>query len=232
MSSAFSGYGARLLNAKAQGATRSVRSDETEHSHSSTILCSNGVPRTTKAFGTSRAMSNRQEDTIARTSRSTASAFGDLLKAAKGTEIEAAVIAAIGTGLRRGELCALRWCDIDLEKDGSTFVSPAALLDGKSHHEGAEDETIASRRIHPGVRCDGASRASRSNRQQRHRLLGIGNQRRQKGPCSIGTRHALESERTVASVLAHRHGARNCRQRGSMIFATDTPRWHSPPASH
>ena len=47
-----------------------------------------------------------------------------LLKAAKRTEIEAAVIAAIGTGLRRGELCALRWCELDLDKAGSACANP------------------------------------------------------------------------------------------------------------
>ena len=37
-----------------------------------------------------------------------------LLKAAQGSELQAVIAVAIGTGLRRGELLGLRWSDIDL----------------------------------------------------------------------------------------------------------------------
>jgi integrase len=38
-----------------------------------------------------------------------------LFKAARGTEIEDAVIVAVGTGLRRGELLGLQWQDVDVD---------------------------------------------------------------------------------------------------------------------
>ncbi len=38
-----------------------------------------------------------------------------LLRAAQGTELQAIIAVAIGTGLRRGELLALRWSDVDLD---------------------------------------------------------------------------------------------------------------------
>lgn len=39
-----------------------------------------------------------------------------LLRAAQGTDLQAIVAVAIGTGLRRGELLALRWSDVDLDQ--------------------------------------------------------------------------------------------------------------------
>jgi integrase len=38
-----------------------------------------------------------------------------LARAARGTELQAIVAAAIGAGLRRGELLGPRWSDIDLD---------------------------------------------------------------------------------------------------------------------
>ncbi len=38
-----------------------------------------------------------------------------LLRAAQGSELQAIIVVAIGTGLRRGELLALRWSDVNLE---------------------------------------------------------------------------------------------------------------------
>jgi len=56
-----------------------------------------------------------------------------LLAAAKSTELDVIVPTAIGTGLRRGELCALRWGDLDLDLAAGTIAvrRAAALLDGK-----------------------------------------------------------------------------------------------------
>jgi integrase len=39
----------------------------------------------------------------------------NVLRAASGTEIFHVVATAIATGYRRSELCALRWCDVDLD---------------------------------------------------------------------------------------------------------------------
>jgi integrase len=45
-----------------------------------------------------------------------------ILAALKGSELYAVVATAIGTGLRRGELCALRWSNVDLESGSLRVV--------------------------------------------------------------------------------------------------------------
>jgi integrase len=98
-----------------------------------------------------------------------------LLNAAKGTEIEAAVIAAIGTGLRRGELCALRWCEIDLDKAVLRVRQSAALLDGRIITKAPK--TKGSRRdVSMPDFVVKALRQHREQQEERHRLLGIGNE--------------------------------------------------------
>lgn len=54
-----------------------------------------------------------------------------LLAASVGTDLEAIIAFAIGTGLRRGEMCALRWGDIDLDSGQYSVRQSAAMLDGK-----------------------------------------------------------------------------------------------------
>jgi integrase len=54
-----------------------------------------------------------------------------LLEAAQGTELEAIVPFAIGTGLRRGEICALRWGDVDLSTGQYSLKRAAKIVDGK-----------------------------------------------------------------------------------------------------
>ncbi len=53
-----------------------------------------------------------------------------LLAAAAGTELAAIVPVAIGTGLRRSELCALHWGDVDLERGIIHVRRAAANLNG------------------------------------------------------------------------------------------------------
>jgi integrase len=54
-----------------------------------------------------------------------------LVVGVEGTELETIVPVAIGTGLRRAELCALRWSDLDLD-EGTIWVRRAAAnLDGQ-----------------------------------------------------------------------------------------------------
>lgn len=54
-----------------------------------------------------------------------------LIAASLRTELEAVVPFAIGTGLRRAEICALRWSDLDLDSGTLQVRRAAALLDGK-----------------------------------------------------------------------------------------------------
>jgi integrase len=53
------------------------------------------------------------------------------LDGTRGTELEAIVTVAIGTGLRRSELCALYWSDLDLDGGIIAVRRAAANLDGK-----------------------------------------------------------------------------------------------------
>ncbi|MHB8201944.1 MAG: tyrosine-type recombinase/integrase [Acidithiobacillus sp.] len=53
------------------------------------------------------------------------------LDGTQGTELEAIVPVAIGTGLRRSELCALYWSDLDLDGGIIAVRRAAANLDGK-----------------------------------------------------------------------------------------------------
>jgi len=53
------------------------------------------------------------------------------LRATEGTELEAIVATAIFTGLRRSELCALQWGDLDLDERRITVRRAAANVDGK-----------------------------------------------------------------------------------------------------
>ncbi|MGH7662462.1 MAG: site-specific integrase [Vulcanimicrobiaceae bacterium] len=60
------------------------------------------------------------------------------------TAIEAAVVTAIGTGLRRGELLALQWRDIDLNAGTLTVNRAIEHVDGRTRFK--EPKTKRSRR--------------------------------------------------------------------------------------
>ena len=70
-----------------------------------------------------------------------------LLEAAQGDKLEALYVLAIHTGMRRGELLALKWADVDLDlatvrvrrtltrgEDGRGYVVGAATKSGKGRH--------------------------------------------------------------------------------------------------
>jgi integrase len=70
-----------------------------------------------------------------------------LLEAARGDRLEALYVLAIHTGMRRGELLALKWADVDLDlatvrvrrtltrgEDGRGYVVGAATKSGKGRH--------------------------------------------------------------------------------------------------
>ncbi len=97
-----------------------------------------------------------------------------ILAAAAGTEIEAVVTTAIGTGLRRGELCALRWSDLDLDAARISVTRSASLLNGEVIIK--QPKTKQSRRNDalPAFVVE-ALRRHRAEQRKRHLLLGIGN---------------------------------------------------------
>jgi integrase len=70
-----------------------------------------------------------------------------LLEAARGDRLEALYVLAVHTGMRRGELLALKWADVDLDlatvrvrrtltrgEDGRGYVMGAATKNGKGRH--------------------------------------------------------------------------------------------------
>jgi integrase len=72
-----------------------------------------------------------------------------LLAAAKGHSLEVVLTLALATGMRRGEVLALRWSDIDFEKDTlhvKHTLSYIATPSGKYTYVESEPKTACSRR--------------------------------------------------------------------------------------
>lgn len=67
-----------------------------------------------------------------------------LMRACESSTIGAAIVTAIGTGLRRGELLALRWGDIDLERGVLTVRRAIDRVEGRSRFK--DPKTSRSRR--------------------------------------------------------------------------------------
>ncbi len=75
-----------------------------------------------------------------------------LLEVAKGSRIEALLLLALTTGMRKGELLALRWDDMDLEKGVLYVQRTVSRIPGRGYME-SEPKTKSSRRriVLPGV---------------------------------------------------------------------------------
>ncbi len=69
----------------------------------------------------------------------------NLLKTANGSRIEALLLVALTTGMRRGELQALRWSDIDLEQGVLLVQRTVSRIPGHGYVEN-EPKTRSSRR--------------------------------------------------------------------------------------
>jgi Site-specific recombinase XerD len=84
-----------------------------------------------------------------------------MLRAAEGTCLYLPLLLALGTGMRRGELLALRWHDVDL--DGGTLVVARTVEEAFDKLSAKEPKTTKSRRriTLPGVVVD-ALRAERT----------------------------------------------------------------------
>lgn len=94
-----------------------------------------------------------------------------LLRAFEGTPLDAAIVTALGTGLRRGELLALRWRDIDLDVPALT-VNRAIERDGGSSRF-KDPKTKRSRRT-INLPVFVAERLRRHRVEQAERFLGDG----------------------------------------------------------
>ncbi len=60
-----------------------------------------------------------------------AAGVGEMLAAVQGSELEHAVVLAVGTGLRRGEFLGLRWTDVDLEAGRLTVRRSVEMVKGQ-----------------------------------------------------------------------------------------------------
>lgn len=69
-----------------------------------------------------------------------------LLAAARGARLEAAIRLALGLGLRRGEVCGLRWQDVDLDA-GRLTVAGQLTYDPATGLEWAAPKTEGARRV-------------------------------------------------------------------------------------
>lgn len=67
-----------------------------------------------------------------------------LLKVAKGNRLEALIVLALTTGMRQGELFALRWSDVDLQRKTLSVQRSAQEIDGDIRF--VEPKTDLSRR--------------------------------------------------------------------------------------
>lgn len=97
-----------------------------------------------------------------------------LLAKTSSTELDAIVATAVGTGLRRSELCALHWGDLDFEAGTICVRRAAANVDGKVVIKAPK--TKRSQRIdHLPAFVLAVLRRHRAAQAQRHLALGIGN---------------------------------------------------------
>lgn len=95
-----------------------------------------------------------------------------LLNAAKGARLEAAIRLALGLGLRRGEVCGLRWADIDLQ--GTTLsVKGQIVYEPRQELFWAEPKTkTAVRTLHLPAVLVGALRWHQTRQEAEHKAMG------------------------------------------------------------
>jgi integrase len=101
-------------------------------------------------------------------------ALRGLLAVAAGTDLEAIIITAIGTGMRRAELVALRWSDVDLNT-GRYSIRRSAKVVGHEVVVGTTKTRGSTRSdVLPAFVID-ALRRYRTDQRKRHLALGVGN---------------------------------------------------------
>lgn len=97
----------------------------------------------------------------------------ELLNAARGTELEAPIAVAIGTGLRRGELLGLRWGDIDLDQARLAVRRSVETVDGVTRAKPPKTARSARTVSLPSFVVD-VLRKARAEQLERRMLLGLG----------------------------------------------------------
>lgn len=92
-----------------------------------------------------------------------------LLTAARGERLEALYVLAITTGMREGELLALRWRDVDLDASALQVRGTLVYLPGEGHRIGPPKTARSRRRIDLDPEAVGALRRHKA-RQAEERL--------------------------------------------------------------
>lgn len=97
-----------------------------------------------------------------------------LLVAAAGTDLEAIIVTAIGTGMRRAELVALRWSDVDLDT-GRYSIRRSAKVVGHEVVVGTTKTRGSTRSDVMPAFVIAALRRYRAEQRKRHLAAGVGN---------------------------------------------------------
>ncbi|HEV3194233.1 MAG TPA: site-specific integrase [Polyangiaceae bacterium] len=99
--------------------------------------------------------------------------IGIVLEAARATELHLPVLVSLTTGIRRGELLALRWSDVDLDAGTLSINQAQERIKGKVMYKSPKTRT-SRRTITLPAACVAALREHKA-RQAEHRLaLGLG----------------------------------------------------------
>lgn len=85
-----------------------------------------------------------------------------LVKACEQGSVGAAIVTSLGTGLRRGELLALRWGDVDLKADTLTVQRAIERADRQSRFKEPKTKALAANDQPPALRGRPAALASRA----------------------------------------------------------------------
>ena len=96
-----------------------------------------------------------------------------VLRAADGTELFLPIMIAIGTGLRRGELLALRWGDVDLDAGRLSVRRSVEMVDGELRVKPPKT-TRSARTLSIATTIVEALRRHRASQNERRLLLGLG----------------------------------------------------------
>jgi integrase len=99
--------------------------------------------------------------------------IGVILEAARGTELHLLVLVSVTTGIRRGELLALRWSDIDLDAGVLTVNQALERTNGKSTFKSPKTRT-SRRTITLPAACVAALREHKTRQSERRLGLGLG----------------------------------------------------------
>jgi integrase len=145
-----------------------------------------------------------------------------ILERARGWEVEGAVVIALGTGMRLGEILALRWKDVDLERK-TLRVTATLSVAGGAFGFPAPKTSRARRSVDlPPFVVAFLRRQRKAQTEQKMRVRGrVGGLRRRPLGSDRAAARAVDGLRRLPPT---RPRSRTSRGRGSTICATRTRR--------